>query len=112
MFSAAAHYTFSVFPAETYCELKQGGYDRDAFRVVNDLVRNRWSGVAMTSFKTAADLSIRLLISDSSLSAAQVKLLQIRAMAVRVKRYFVAFMSASSVAVPNPSTGILLFLTL
>src|ERR1700674_780229 len=56
------------------------------------------SGVAMTSFRTRAEASIRLLISDSSLSlssAAQVKLAKIKAIVVSAKRYFVEFISTS-----------------
>src|ERR1700687_412820 len=51
------------------------------------------SGVAMISFSTLAAASIRLLISDSSLSlssAAQVKLERTRAI-VSAKRYFLEF---------------------
>src|ERR1700675_5001076 len=52
------------------------------------------SGVPMISFKTLAAESIRLLISDSSLSsAAQVRLERTKANVVSAKRYFLEFIT-------------------
>src|ERR1700675_1012771 len=66
------------------------------------------SGVAMISFRTLADASIRLLISAWSLSsAAQVKLAKIKSIVLSAKRYFVEFIINLN-SVPNLSTGIIL----
>src|SRR5947209_1612414 len=78
------------------------------------------SGVAMISVRTLAAVSIRLLISASSLSsAAQVKLAKNSTMVVSANRYFLEFILNLECilnldfilnldSVPNLSTGILL----